>query len=62
MILLFCNLAPVSHLDQEEIVDASCGASHTLLLSSKGQVFAFGLNTSGQLGVGSENNSYAQPL
>ena len=52
----------MSHLEQESIVDASCGSSHTLLLSAKGQVYAFGLNTSGQLGLGSENAAYAKPL
>lgn len=52
----------MSHLEQENIVDASCGASHTLLLSANGQLYAFGLNSSGQLGLGSESASYAKPL
>ena len=35
-----------------KISSISCGLHHTLLLSTAGQVFAFGSNTHGQLGVG----------
>lgn len=37
-------------ISNKTIVDAACGAAHSLLLSSDGQVFAFGDNTYGQLG------------
>ena len=35
-----------------KISSISCGLHHTLLLTSSGQVLAFGSNTHGQLGVG----------
>ena len=35
-----------------KISSISCGLHHTLLLSTTGQVYAFGSNTHGQLGVG----------
>jgi alpha-tubulin suppressor-like RCC1 family protein len=37
-------------ISNKTIVDAACGGAHSLLLSSDGQVFAFGDNTYGQLG------------
>lgn len=40
--------------DTERIVNACCGRSHTLLVSSEGRVFAAGLNSHGQLGTHSE--------
>ena len=33
------------------IAQVACGASHTLLLSAKGEVFGFGSNEFGQLGL-----------
>ena len=39
------------------IVSASCGANHTVLLSSSGQIFTVGSNLFGQLGVGSQISS-----
>eukprot|EP00094_Tigriopus_californicus_P010528 TCALIF_10156-PA protein Name:"Similar to MYCBP2 E3 ubiquitin-protein ligase MYCBP2 (Homo sapiens)" AED:0.02 eAED:0.04 QI:14/0.77/0.5/1/0.88/0.8/10/0/4914 len=44
--------AKVSLPSRVKIVQISCGLHHTLLLSSNGDVFAFGSNTHGQLGVG----------
>jgi alpha-tubulin suppressor-like RCC1 family protein len=40
----------------QHIVDVACGSTHTLLLSSQGQVFAFGMNYAGQLGNGTSTN------
>jgi len=34
------------------ITQVSCGASHTLMLSSDNRVFACGSNEEGQLGIG----------
>lgn len=34
------------------IIDAACGSAHTLALSSSGQIFSWGMNKRGQLGLG----------
>lgn len=36
---------------QIKIIDIACGAQHTLLLSDKGEVYSFGSNLTGQLGL-----------
>ncbi|KAB0381680.1 hypothetical protein FD755_003597, partial [Muntiacus reevesi] len=42
-------------LDAQNIVAVSCGEAHTLALNDKGQVYAWGLDSDGQLGLlGSE--------
>lgn len=38
-------------LDAQNIVAVSCGEAHTLALSDKGQVFAWGQASDGQLGL-----------
>lgn len=38
-------------LDAQNIVSVCCGESHTLALNDKGQVFAWGLASDGQLGL-----------
>jgi alpha-tubulin suppressor-like RCC1 family protein len=35
----------------DKIIDAACGARHTLLLGASGKVYSCGKNTSGQLGA-----------
>lgn len=44
-------LEQVVALDAQIIVALSCGESHTLALNDKGQVFAWGLGSDGQLGL-----------
>lgn len=44
-------LEQVVALDAQNIVAVSCGEAHTLALNDKGQVFAWGLATDGQLGL-----------
>eukprot|EP01124_Arcella_intermedia_P028318 TRINITY_DN5728_c0_g1_i1.p1 TRINITY_DN5728_c0_g1~~TRINITY_DN5728_c0_g1_i1.p1 ORF type:complete len:406 (+),score=118.67 TRINITY_DN5728_c0_g1_i1:1006-2223(+) len=39
-------------LFQKRIVDVACGAYHTLVLTDKGELYAFGLGDKGQLGLG----------
>ena len=39
------------------IVDVSCGNQHSLLLTDQGQVYAFGRNMDGQLGINSRKES-----
>uniref|UniRef100_A0A8C1R4J0 HECT and RLD domain containing E3 ubiquitin protein ligase 4 n=1 Tax=Cyprinus carpio TaxID=7962 RepID=A0A8C1R4J0_CYPCA len=41
----------VVSLDAQNIVAVSCGEAHTLALNDKGQVFAWGLGSDGQLGL-----------
>ncbi|CAB3366826.1 Hypothetical predicted protein [Cloeon dipterum] len=40
------------NLDQQRVVQVSCGLFHTLTLTSDGQVFSFGSNYFGELGLG----------
>lgn len=44
-------------LSGKTIVEVAAGAEHSLALDSDGVVYAWGLNTSGELGVGSNTNS-----
>jgi alpha-tubulin suppressor-like RCC1 family protein len=39
-----------------KIIAVYCGAYHSFVQNSKGEIFAFGLNMKGQLGVGSFDN------
>ena len=48
--------APVLALQHERVAQVSCGAAHTLALTGKGKVLAFGLNATGQLGNGGASN------
>ncbi|KAF9910929.1 hypothetical protein EC991_005103 [Linnemannia zychae] len=43
---------PVEPLEGIRIVDAACGASFSVALSETGDVYTFGLNDHGQLGIG----------
>jgi alpha-tubulin suppressor-like RCC1 family protein len=42
--------------DIEEIVAIAAGGAHSLLLNSRGQVYSFGNNNYGQLGLGDQNH------
>ena len=46
-----CVVLPKSLSFDILIAQVACGASHTLLLSAKGEVFGFGSNEFGQLGL-----------
>ncbi|KAK0400455.1 hypothetical protein QR680_015254 [Steinernema hermaphroditum] len=43
-------------LGSQKVVQIACGNFHSVALTDKGEVFAWGLNNSGQLGVGSTIN------
>ena len=42
----------VESLKHKVVVKAACGRQHTLVLTQQGQVYAFGENLHGQLGLG----------
>lgn len=48
-------------LDAQIIVALSCGEAHTLALNDKGQVFAWGLASDGQLGFVNSEESIRVP-
>lgn len=55
LFLTFVLLEQVVALDAQNIVAVSCGEAHTLALNDKGQVYSWGLDSDGQLGLlGSE--------
>lgn len=55
MSLFLISVEQVVALDAQNIIAVSCGEAHTLALNDKGQVYAWGLDSDGQLGLlGSE--------
>ncbi len=40
------------------IIEVACGEAHTILLDNKNQIYVFGNNMYGQLGLGDENIRY----
>jgi E3 ubiquitin-protein ligase HERC4 len=44
------------YLNNEFIIDISCGTRHSLVLTNCGEVYAWGSNRSGQIGNGCNNN------
>ena len=43
------------------IVHAGCGQSHSIVVNDKGQMYSFGNNEKGQLGLGTEEKSRPSP-
>ncbi|XP_067850556.1 probable E3 ubiquitin-protein ligase HERC3 [Heptranchias perlo] len=48
-------------LSETNIIQVACGNSHSLALSKDGRLFAWGQNTYGQLGLGTEDLSQCNP-
>ncbi|CAB3382843.1 Hypothetical predicted protein [Cloeon dipterum] len=46
----------LGHLERKKVVQVACGRWHTLALTSKGEVFTFGFNKNGKLGVGDKQH------
>ncbi len=44
------------YLSDKNIVDMKCGAYHSLVLTARGEVYAWGWNDSGLIGNGSHEN------
>lgn len=45
-------------LAKKKIVQAACGEAHTLCLTDEGEVFGWGWNSNGQLGMGISNETF----
>ncbi len=45
----------IESLNNEQVIDISCGGSHSLALTIDGQVYAWGENKYGQLGIGNHD-------
>ncbi|XP_077014348.1 RCC1 and BTB domain-containing protein 2 isoform X2 [Tamandua tetradactyla] len=45
-----------TNLSNKHVVEVACGSYHSLVLTSDGEVFAWGYNNSGQVGSGSTGN------
>jgi alpha-tubulin suppressor-like RCC1 family protein len=48
-------------LENEKIVDIKCGSYHSLVLTEKGEVYSWGLNNYGQLGIGIDEEFTNEP-
>ncbi|KAM5191529.1 putative E3 ubiquitin-protein ligase HERC3 [Mantella aurantiaca] len=51
----------IKKLNQQKILQVSCGNQHCLALSDDGQLFTWGQNSHGQLGLGQEFSSQSSP-
>ncbi|XP_072112516.1 probable E3 ubiquitin-protein ligase HERC4 isoform X1 [Mobula birostris] len=49
---------PFKSLSEKNIIQVTCGNEHSLALSKDGQVFAWGCNTYGQLGLGKKDTFF----
>lgn len=52
----------VKSLATKHVVQIACGQFHTLALTNSGEIFAFGNNTYGQLGLGTETEREKKPV
>ena len=50
-----------SDMRKERIIQIACGEAHALALTSKGQVYSWGSNGEGQLGIGDDIFLTGQP-
>ncbi|KAF0874370.1 RCBT2 protein, partial [Crocuta crocuta] len=55
--LIPCHIS--TNLSNKQVTEVACGSYHSLVLTSDGEVFAWGYNNSGQVGSGSTAN---QPI
>lgn len=52
----------IEALEGLNIVEAACGKGHSLVITEKGQVYAWGENAQGQLGIGSQGDPKLSPV
>ncbi|KAL6039185.1 hypothetical protein STEG23_012209, partial [Scotinomys teguina] len=55
--LVPCHIS--TNLSNKQVIEVACGSYHSLVLTSDGEIFAWGYNNSGQVGSGSTAN---QPI
>jgi alpha-tubulin suppressor-like RCC1 family protein len=53
------DMRVLTRMEGVAVIDVACGARHTLALTTRGEVFAFGHNWDGQLGVGDTSDRSA---
>ncbi|XP_072898000.1 E3 ubiquitin-protein ligase HERC2-like [Hemitrygon akajei] len=53
---------PFRSLSERNIIQVTCGNEHSLAVSKDGQVFAWGCNTYGQLGLGKKDTSFQNDM
>ena len=46
----------------DKVVEIACGTEHSLVLTQKGEIYAMGSNTKGQLGTGGPTRGSALPV
>ncbi|OQR89518.1 transcription factor [Thraustotheca clavata] len=51
----------ISSLKKHEWIQCHCGESHSMVLNAKGQVFSWGKNDRGQLGLGNTSSHESKP-
>jgi alpha-tubulin suppressor-like RCC1 family protein len=51
----------INKLCDKNIIDISCGYAYSLALSNSGEVYAWGSNTCGQIGIGSAERYFTSP-
>ncbi|KAJ9585284.1 hypothetical protein L9F63_002914, partial [Diploptera punctata] len=49
---------PVTALSDERCIDVSCGSTASFAITNKGEFFAWGMGSTGQLGTGEEDDVY----
>ncbi|XP_063595413.1 probable E3 ubiquitin-protein ligase HERC4 [Penaeus indicus] len=52
----------VKSLARKQVIQVACGSSHTLALTSGGELYAWGSNLSGQLGLGHREGPQKDPI
>jgi alpha-tubulin suppressor-like RCC1 family protein len=53
---IFAQPVPCTSLYDRNVIQISTGRNHTLALTSSGQVYSFGINSHGQLGLGDRHD------
>lgn len=53
---------PIRALSGRSIVKVACGDTHTLAVTAEGELFSFGRNQNGQLGLGTTNDALLPQL
>uniref|UniRef100_A0A8B9L1X8 HECT domain-containing protein n=1 Tax=Astyanax mexicanus TaxID=7994 RepID=A0A8B9L1X8_ASTMX len=55
-----CRFVPIKYLADRTVIQIACGDQHCMALTDDGQLFTWGQNSSGQLGLGKKDESSSQ--